>query len=58
VRAAIRNSGGPRYSRSAAASATELARPAGYRVQHHLTLGPAKGGTRFAANVEIPALAI
>ncbi len=34
---------------------------AGYRVQHHLTLGPAKGGTRFAANVdigEIAALAI
>jgi glutamate dehydrogenase (NAD(P)+) len=34
---------------------------AGYRVQHHLTLGPAKGGTRFAANVdigEIGALAI
>jgi glutamate dehydrogenase (NAD(P)+) len=33
----------------------------GYRVQHHLTLGPAKGGTRFAANVdigEIAALAI
>jgi len=23
----------------------------GYRVQHHLTLGPTKGGTRFAANV-------
>ncbi len=34
---------------------------AGYRVQHHLTLGPAKGGTRFASNVdigEIAALAI
>ena len=34
---------------------------AGYRVQHHLTLGPAKGGTRFAASVdigEIAALAI
>ena len=34
---------------------------AGFRVQHHLTLGPAKGGTRFAANVdigEIAALAI
>jgi glutamate dehydrogenase (NAD(P)+) len=34
---------------------------AGYRVQHHLTLGPAKGGTRFDANVdigEIVALAI
>src|SRR6202042_3319737 len=33
----------------------------GYRVQHHLTLGPAKGGTRFAPNVdigEIAALAI
>ena len=33
----------------------------GYRVQHHLTLGPAKGGTRFAANVdigEVAALAI
>src|SRR5579863_6617773 len=33
----------------------------GFRVQHHLTLGPAKGGTRFAANVdlgEIAALAI
>jgi glutamate dehydrogenase (NAD(P)+) len=33
----------------------------GYRVQHHLTLGPTKGGTRFAANVdlgEIAALAI
>jgi glutamate dehydrogenase (NAD(P)+) len=25
----------------------------GYRVQHHLTLGPTKGGTRFAANVDI-----
>jgi glutamate dehydrogenase (NAD(P)+) len=25
----------------------------GYRVQHHLTLGPAKGGTRFARNVDI-----
>ncbi len=34
---------------------------AGYRVQHHLTLGSAKGGTRFASNVdigEIAALAI
>jgi glutamate dehydrogenase (NAD(P)+) len=34
---------------------------AGFRVQHHLTLGPAKGGTRFAPNVdigEIAALAI
>ncbi len=33
----------------------------GYRVQHHLALGPAKGGTRFAPNVdigEIAALAI
>jgi glutamate dehydrogenase (NAD(P)+) len=33
----------------------------GYRVQHHLTLGPTKGGTRFAKNVdigEIAALAI
>jgi glutamate dehydrogenase (NAD(P)+) len=33
----------------------------GYRVQHHLTLGPTKGGTRFAANVdvgEIAALAV
>lgn len=33
----------------------------GYRVQHHLTLGPTKGGTRFAPNVhigEIAALAI
>ena len=25
----------------------------GYRVQHHLTLGPTKGGTRFAPNLEI-----
>jgi glutamate dehydrogenase (NAD(P)+) len=25
----------------------------GYRVQHHLTLGPTKGGTRYAANLEI-----
>ena len=25
----------------------------GFRVQHHLTLGPAKGGTRFAPNVDI-----
>ena len=25
----------------------------GSRVQHHLTLGPAKGGTRFARNVDI-----
>lgn len=34
---------------------------AGFRVQHHLTLGPTKGGTRFAANVdlgEVAALAI
>lgn len=33
----------------------------GYRVQHHLTLGPTKGGTRFAPTVdigEIGALAI
>src|ERR1700719_3143742 len=33
----------------------------GYRVQHHLTLGPAKGGTRFAPSVdigEVAALAI
>jgi glutamate dehydrogenase (NAD(P)+) len=33
----------------------------GYRVQHHLTLGPAKGGTRFSPNVdigEVAALAI
>jgi glutamate dehydrogenase (NAD(P)+) len=33
----------------------------GYWVQHHLTLGPTKGGTRFAPNVdigEIAALAI
>jgi glutamate dehydrogenase (NAD(P)+) len=33
----------------------------GYRVQHHLTLGPTKGGTRFAASVdigEVSALAI
>ena len=33
----------------------------GYRVQHHLTFGPTKGGTRFAPNVdigEITALAI
>ncbi len=33
----------------------------GYRVQHHLTLGPTKGGTRFAANVdlgEVAALAV
>jgi glutamate dehydrogenase (NAD(P)+) len=25
----------------------------GYRVQHHLTLGPTKGGTRYAANLDI-----
>jgi glutamate dehydrogenase (NAD(P)+) len=25
----------------------------GYRVQHHLTLGPTKGGTRFSSNLEI-----
>jgi glutamate dehydrogenase (NAD(P)+) len=30
---------------------------AGYRVQHHLTLGPAKGGTRFAPNVDIGEIA-
>jgi len=33
----------------------------GYRVQHHLTLGPTKGGTRFAKSVdlgEVAALAI
>ena len=33
----------------------------GYRVQHHLTRGPTKGGTRFAPNVhigEVAALAI
>jgi glutamate dehydrogenase (NAD(P)+) len=33
----------------------------GYRVQHHLTLGPTKGGTRFAPNVdlgEVSALAV
>ncbi len=33
----------------------------GFRVQHHLTLGPAKGGTRFAPQVdlsEVAALAI
>ncbi|MDE2229624.1 MAG: Glu/Leu/Phe/Val dehydrogenase [Alphaproteobacteria bacterium] len=33
----------------------------GYRVQHHLTLGPTKGGTRFAPNLdfgEVGALAI
>ncbi len=33
----------------------------GYRVQHHLTMGPTKGGTRFAASVdlgEVAALAI
>jgi len=29
----------------------------GYRVQHLLTLGPAKGGTRFAANVDIGEIA-
>jgi glutamate dehydrogenase (NAD(P)+) len=32
-----------------------------YRVQHHLTLGPTKGGTRFSANLdvgEVAALAI
>src|SRR5579871_1493027 len=25
----------------------------GYRVQHHLTLGPTKGGTRFASSLDI-----
>ena len=33
----------------------------GYRVQHHLTLGPTKGGTRYSANLdigEVAALAI
>ncbi len=33
----------------------------GYRVQHHLTLGPTKGGTRFASSLdvgEVAALAI
>lgn len=33
----------------------------GYRVQHHLTLGPTKGGTRFSKNLdigEVAALAI
>ena len=25
----------------------------GYRVQHHLTLGPTKGGTRFASSVDL-----
>ncbi len=33
----------------------------GYRVQHHLTLGPTKGGTRFASNLdmgEVAALAV
>src|SRR5271155_4010332 len=29
----------------------------GYRVQHHLALGPAKGGTRFAANIDIGEIA-
>jgi glutamate dehydrogenase (NAD(P)+) len=29
----------------------------GYRVQHHLTLGPTKGGARFAANVDIGGVA-
>jgi glutamate dehydrogenase (NAD(P)+) len=34
---------------------------AGYRVQHHLTMGPTKGGTRYASNLhlgEVAALAI
>ena len=33
----------------------------GYRVQHHLTLGPTKGGTRFSSSLdvgEVAALAI
>ena len=33
----------------------------GYRVQHHLTMGPTKGGTRFSANLnigEVAALAV
>ncbi len=33
----------------------------GYRVQHHLTLGPTKGGTRYSANLdlgEVAALAV
>src|SRR5579863_5007970 len=25
----------------------------GYRVQHHLTLGPTKGGTRYSPNLDI-----
>jgi glutamate dehydrogenase (NAD(P)+) len=25
----------------------------GYRIQHHLTLGPTKGGTRFSPTLEI-----
>jgi glutamate dehydrogenase (NAD(P)+) len=25
----------------------------GYRVQHHLTMGPTKGGTRYAANLDL-----
>jgi glutamate dehydrogenase (NAD(P)+) len=25
----------------------------GYRVQHHLTLGPTKGGTRFSPSVDL-----
>lgn len=29
----------------------------GYRVQHHLTAGPTKGGTRFATNVDISEVA-
>src|SRR5258706_11571880 len=29
----------------------------GYRVQHHLTLGPTKGGTRFAPSVDVGELA-
>jgi glutamate dehydrogenase (NAD(P)+) len=29
----------------------------GYRVQHHLTLGPTKGGTRYSANLDISEVA-
>src|SRR5580698_1479389 len=29
----------------------------GYRVQHHLTLGPTKGGTRFSSSVDIGEIA-
>jgi len=30
----------------------------GYRVQHHLTLGPTKGGTRFSPNLHIGEVAV